>query len=72
MSGIDVTCPNSCGITLTDGSLTTATGRLEIGQSQVALYQKYLHQGMDLNELVVLGIGPELPTMIQVDELLDS
>ena len=44
---------------------------LEIGSSQAALYRKYLDQGMDLNELVVLGIGPELPATIEVDEILD-
>jgi hypothetical protein len=44
---------------------------LEIGPSQAALYHKYLDQGLGLDELVVLGIGPELPVKIQVDELLD-
>jgi len=44
---------------------------LEIGSSQAALYHKYLGQGIGLDELVVLGIGPELPDMIQVDEFLD-
>jgi hypothetical protein len=44
---------------------------LEIGPSQAALYRKYLDQGLGLDELVVLGIGPELPAKIQVDELLD-
>jgi hypothetical protein len=41
---------------------------LEIGDSQAALYHKYLGQGIGLDELVVLGIGPELPAKIQVDE----
>jgi hypothetical protein len=44
---------------------------LEIGASEAALYHKYLGQGIGLDELVVLGIGPELPSEIQVDELLD-
>jgi hypothetical protein len=44
---------------------------LEIGASQAALYHKYLGQGIGLDELVVLGIGPELPDKIQVDEVLD-
>ena len=56
---------------LMDGWLITVTGRSRSDDSQAALYRKYLDQGIGLDELVVLGIGPELPAKIEVDELLD-
>lgn len=33
--------------------------RLEIGKTKHKLYRKYLDRGLSLNELVVLGIGPD-------------
>jgi hypothetical protein len=38
--------------------------RLAIGRSKRSLYRKYLGRGMSLDELVVLGIGPQIPDEI--------
>src|SRR5436189_63476 len=35
--------------------------RLEIGKSKRKFYHKYLDRGQSLDELVVLGIGPDIP-----------
>ncbi|HKI21747.1 MAG TPA: hypothetical protein VKA15_27900 [Isosphaeraceae bacterium] len=43
--------------------------RLEIGKSKEALYHKYLDRGIRLEELVVLGIGPPIPDVIDDDEV---
>lgn len=45
--------------------------RLEIGTSKRRLYHKYLDRRLSLDELVVLGIGPEIPDEIDGEELLD-
>jgi hypothetical protein len=45
--------------------------RLEIGKSKQTLYHKRLDRGLNPHELVVLGIGPEIPDAIGGDELLD-
>jgi hypothetical protein len=45
--------------------------RLEIGTSKQELYHKYLDRGVSRDELVVLGIGPEIPDEIDGEELLD-
>jgi hypothetical protein len=42
--------------------------RLEIGKSKYALYRKYLDRGVKHEELVVLGIGPPIPDVIDEDE----
>jgi hypothetical protein len=42
--------------------------RLEIGDSKRSLYRKYLDRGMSLDELVVLGIGPQIPDEIDGDD----
>src|SRR3954447_16256368 len=41
--------------------------RLEIGKSKRRLYQKYLDSKLGRDELVVLGIGPEIPGEIGGD-----
>ena len=43
--------------------------RLEIGKSKHALYRKYLDRGVKRQELVVLGIGPPIPDVIDDDEV---
>jgi len=45
--------------------------RLEIGKSKRKLYHKHVHPGLGHDELVVLGIGPEIPDEIGGDELID-
>jgi hypothetical protein len=45
--------------------------RLEIGKSKRKLYHKYLDRRISPDELVVLGIGPEIPDDIGGEELLD-
>jgi hypothetical protein len=45
--------------------------RLEIGASKRMLYYKYLGRRLSPDELVVLGIGPEIPDDLDGDELLD-
>ena len=45
--------------------------RLEIGHSMWKLYYKYLDRGLSRDELVVLGIGPEIPDVIDEEDLLD-
>jgi hypothetical protein len=45
--------------------------RLEIGASKRELYRKYLGRGLSPEELVVLGIGPEIPDDVGGDELLN-
>jgi len=45
--------------------------RLEIGKSKRRLYHKYLDSELGRDELVVLGIGPEIPDEISGDELID-
>jgi hypothetical protein len=35
--------------------------RLEFGRSKRALYHKYLDRGLKPDELIVLGVEPELP-----------
>jgi hypothetical protein len=45
--------------------------RLEIGASKRELYRKYLGRGLGPEELVVLGIGPEIPDDIGGEELHD-
>ena len=44
--------------------------RLEIGCSKRKLYQKYLNRGMRRDELVVLGIGPQIPDALDAEELV--
>lgn len=46
--------------------------RLEIGRSKRRLYHKYLDRGLSLDELVVLGIGPQIPDEIDGDEWSDA
>jgi hypothetical protein len=46
--------------------------RLEIGKSKRDLYHKYLDRRLSLDELAVLGIGPEIPDVIGGEELLDA
>jgi hypothetical protein len=46
--------------------------RLEIGKSKRKLYHKYLDRGLSLDELVVLGIGPEIPDVIDAQEPPDA
>jgi hypothetical protein len=46
--------------------------RLEIGYSKRSLYRKYLDRGMKLDELVVLGIGPQIPDEIDGDHRDDD
>jgi hypothetical protein len=46
--------------------------RLEIGESKRSLYLKYLDRGMSLDELVVLGIGPQIPDEIDGDDSSDA
>ena len=46
--------------------------RLEIGKSKRTLYLKYLDRGMSLDELVVLGIGPQIPDEIDGDVSSDA
>ena len=41
--------------------------RLEFGRSKRVLYYKYLDRGLSLDELVVLGIEPELPDELELD-----
>lgn len=41
--------------------------RLEFGRSQRALYHKYLDCGLRLDEVVVLGVEPELPDEVELD-----
>jgi hypothetical protein len=43
--------------------------RLEIGKSKYALCRKYLDRGFKHGELVVLGIGPPIPDVIDDDEV---
>ena len=43
--------------------------RLEIGKSKEALYHKYLDRGVKYEELVVLGIGPPIPDVIDDNEV---
>jgi hypothetical protein len=45
--------------------------RLEIGKSKHRLYRKYLDRGLSLDELVVLGIGPDIPDELDGEELYD-
>jgi hypothetical protein len=45
--------------------------RLEIGKSKRKLYHKYLDRGLSLEELVVLGIGPDIPAVINDDEVIE-
>ena len=42
--------------------------RLEFGRSKRALYHKYLDRGLSLDELVVLGVEPELPDELDPSE----
>ena len=42
--------------------------RLEFGKSKRALYHKYLDRGLTLDELVVLGVEPELPDELDPSE----
>lgn len=42
--------------------------RLEIGKSKRSLYRKYLDCGLTLDELVVLGIGPQVPDVLDGEE----
>jgi hypothetical protein len=46
--------------------------RLEIGKSKRLLYLKYLERGITLDELVVLGIGPQIPEEIDVEDLSNA
>jgi hypothetical protein len=46
--------------------------RLEIGASKRTLYRKYRERGLSADELVVLGIGPEIPDEIDADELAEN
>lgn len=46
--------------------------RLEIGKSKRSLYHKYIDRGLSLDELVVLGIGPEIPDEIESEDLSDA
>jgi hypothetical protein len=41
--------------------------RLEFGRSQRALYHKYLDRGLKPDELIVLGVEPELPDEVELD-----
>jgi len=41
--------------------------RLEFGRSQWALYHKYLDRGLSPDELIVLGVEPELPDEVELD-----
>jgi hypothetical protein len=41
--------------------------RLEFGRSKRRLYQKHLARGLSLDELVVLGVEPELPDEVELD-----
>jgi hypothetical protein len=41
--------------------------RLEFGRSQRVLYRKYLDRGLNLDELIVLGVEPELPDEVELD-----
>jgi hypothetical protein len=41
--------------------------RLEFGRSQRVLYRKYLDRGLSLDELIVLGVEPELPDEVELD-----
>lgn len=41
--------------------------RLEFGRSKRALYRKYLDCGLNLDELIVLGVEPELPDEVELD-----
>ena len=45
--------------------------RLEIGKTKHRLYRKYLDRGLSLDELVVLGIGPDIPAVINDDEVIE-
>jgi hypothetical protein len=45
--------------------------RLEIGKSKRKLYHKYLDRGLSRDELVVLGIGPDIPDELDGEELYD-
>src|SRR6478672_8351103 len=45
--------------------------RLEIGASKRKLYHKYLDRKLSPDELVVLGIGPEIPDDLDGEELLN-
>jgi hypothetical protein len=42
--------------------------RLEFGRSKRAIYYKYLDRGLSLDELVVLGVEPELPEELDPSE----
>jgi hypothetical protein len=42
--------------------------RLEIGKAKHTLYHKYIDRGINPEELVVLGIGPPIPDVIDDDE----
>jgi hypothetical protein len=41
--------------------------RLESGRSQRKLYRKYLDRGLSLDELIVLGVEPEMPDETELD-----
>jgi hypothetical protein len=41
--------------------------RLEFGRSKRKLYHKYLDRGLSLDELVVLGVEPEMPDEVELD-----
>ena len=41
--------------------------RLEFGRSKRALYHKYLDRGLKPDELIVLGVEPELPDEVELD-----
>ena len=43
--------------------------RLEIGPSKRDLYRKYLGKGLRRDELIVLGIGPQLADQLDGEEL---
>lgn len=41
--------------------------RLGFGRSQRKLYNKYLDRGLSIDELIVLGVEPELPDEVELD-----
>ncbi len=41
--------------------------RLEFGRSKRKLYFKYLDRGLSPDELIVLGVEPELPDEVELD-----
>jgi hypothetical protein len=45
--------------------------RLEIAKSKHWLFRKYLDRGLSLDELLVLGIGPPIPDVIEGEQASD-